>query len=71
MTGKRLAEFAEKNDLRMGFEHFGTWPDPQPMLRILDGIGSRRFGFYFDVGHAWLAPPRDPMAWLNGWPTGS
>jgi len=64
-AGKRLAEFGEKHNLRMGFEHFGTWPDPEPMLEILEGIGSRQFGFHFDVGHAWLAPPRDPMAWME------
>jgi len=64
-AGKRLAEFAEKNELRMGFEHSGTWPAPEQMLEILEGIGSRRFGFHLDVGHAWLAPPVDPLAWTG------
>ena len=64
-AGKRLAEFAETHDLRMGFEHYGTWPDPGPMLEVLEEIGSKRFGFHFDVGHAWLAPPGDPMAWTE------
>ena len=64
-AGKRLAEFAERFDLRMGFEHAGTWPGPEPMLEVLDGVGSERFGLHFDVGHSWLAPPRDPLAWLE------
>ncbi|MBH05960.1 MAG: hypothetical protein CMJ20_06530 [Phycisphaeraceae bacterium] len=64
-AGKQLAQFAEKHNLRMGFEHAGTWPDPGPMMEILEGIGSQQFGFHFDVGHAWLAPPCDPMAWLE------
>jgi YrbI family 3-deoxy-D-manno-octulosonate 8-phosphate phosphatase len=64
-AGKRLAEYAEKYELRMGFEHAGTWPGPEQMLEILDGIGSPRFGLHFDVGHAWLAPPCDPLAWTG------
>ena len=61
----RLADVAENLDLRMGFEHAGTWPGPEQMLEILEGIGSPRFGLHFDVGHAWLAPPVDPLAWVG------
>lgn len=62
--GREAAAFAERHGLKVAYENLGGFPTPERMVEILDGIGSERFGWHFDVGHAWLVPPRDPMAWL-------
>ena len=62
--GKQLADFAERHNLRAGFENLGDWPTPDQMQQVLDGIDSDRVGLHFDVGHSWLVEPRDPYAWL-------
>lgn len=62
--GSQMADFAEKHELKIGFENLGGFPTPDQMQQILDSIGSQRVGFHFDVGHSWLAEPRDPFAWL-------
>ncbi len=62
--GKKVAEFAEKNDLLCGFENL-RFPSLSQMQQILEGIGSQRFGLHLDVGHAWLTSERNPMTWLE------
>jgi sugar phosphate isomerase/epimerase len=63
--GKKIADFAEKHDIMTGYENLGSFPSPEQMLEMLDGIGSERFGFQFDLGHSFMVPPHDPFVWLK------
>ena len=63
--GKEIAEFAEEHEITAGYENLGGFPSPEQMKIMLDGIGSKRFGFQFDVGHSFMVAPHDPFAWLK------
>ena len=63
--GKRIAEFAEKHNLIAGYENSGIFPTLEQMVEIIEGVGSRRFGMHFDLGHVWLSETKDPAAWIR------
>jgi len=63
--GKEMAEYAEKHNLVCGYENLGGFPTPDQMNRIIQEIGSPRFGLHFDVGHVWLTRVKDPLKWLD------
>ncbi len=57
--GKTAAEYAQKWNLRAGFE-LATRYKFFLEEKIIDRIGSRRFGFLFDLGHIALYFPASP-----------
>ncbi|MFH0964966.1 MAG: sugar phosphate isomerase/epimerase family protein [Planctomycetota bacterium] len=62
---KEIADLCEKHDLVAGYENLGGFPSLDQMEEILDKVPSRRFGLHLDVGHTWLAPPRQPLPWVR------
>lgn len=63
--GKEMAEFCEQHDLVAGFENGGSYPPLAAMCEIIEQIGSPRFGFHLDTGHAWLGDTKDPAKWAR------
>ena len=63
--GKEIADFCEKHNLVAGFENSGFHPKLAEMCEIIRQVGSPRFGFHLDTGHAWLGETKDSAKWAR------